>query len=224
MTEPSRRDRKRAAVQDALHATALRLFAERGYAQTTIADITDAVDVSERTFFRYFPTKEDVLLHDLRQVRPRLLAALAARPAAEPPLRAILAAILTLRRDGGGRLYRSTTLLPRGTDLTAQVPSARLLQIFAEWEAGLIATLLARAGVDEPGERDLLRAEVTARAALAALRTALTRYRAMTARGVPPIGTFIRLVTEAFEVLEQGFGPAPGRGRAAGRGTADCAR
>src|SRR5690242_5924684 len=85
VAEPSRRDRKRAATQEALHAAALRLFAERGYAATTVTDITDAVDVSERTFFRYFPTKEDVLLHDLREMRTRLAEALVGRPADEPP-------------------------------------------------------------------------------------------------------------------------------------------
>lgn len=210
MAETSRRDRKRAATQEALHAAALRLFAERGYAQTTVSDITEAVDVSERTFFRYFATKEDVLLHDLRQLRPELLDALAARPAGEPPLRAILSALREVAekqqqgfRDGLTALvYRSAG--GAGGSPTTRPALPRALRVFAEWEPGVVATLLARAGIDQPDEHDLLRAEVTARAAMAGLRTAVQTYRALAARGEAGKGTFMALAEEAFEVLERG--------------------
>ena len=59
-----RRERKKQVTRQALVAAAVRLFTERGYDETSVADITEAADVSKRTFFLHFPTKEDVLLAD----------------------------------------------------------------------------------------------------------------------------------------------------------------
>jgi AcrR family transcriptional regulator len=56
-----RRERHRAEIRERLFRAALRLFAERGYLQTTVEDITEAADVGKGTFFNYFPTKEHVL-------------------------------------------------------------------------------------------------------------------------------------------------------------------
>ncbi|RVX38348.1 TetR family transcriptional regulator [Nonomuraea polychroma] len=60
--ELGRRERKKQATRQALIAAAVRLFEERGYEQTTVAEIAEAADVSTRTFFLHFPAKEDVLL------------------------------------------------------------------------------------------------------------------------------------------------------------------
>src|SRR5579871_6632777 len=57
----SRRERHRTATRERLFRAALRLFAERGYLETTVEDITNAADVGKGTFFNYFPTKEHVL-------------------------------------------------------------------------------------------------------------------------------------------------------------------
>ena len=56
-----RRERRRAEIRERLFRSALRLFAERGYLETTVEDITEAADVGKGTFFNYFPTKEHVL-------------------------------------------------------------------------------------------------------------------------------------------------------------------
>jgi len=78
----SLRDRKRARIKRMLQTEALRLFAEKGYAGTTVEDIADAAAISPRTFFRYFPSKEDVVVWDEQDVvTPQFWDA---RPADEP--------------------------------------------------------------------------------------------------------------------------------------------
>ncbi|MET9231872.1 helix-turn-helix domain-containing protein [Lentzea sp. NPDC003310] len=62
--DPGRRERKKQATRQALVAAAVRLFADRDYDEVSVADIAEAADVSKRTFFLHFPTKEDVLLAD----------------------------------------------------------------------------------------------------------------------------------------------------------------
>ena len=63
--ETSWRQRKKLKTRRALADAATRLFAERGYEETTIADLAAAAEISPRTFFSYFPAKEDVLFADL---------------------------------------------------------------------------------------------------------------------------------------------------------------
>jgi len=85
----SRRDRKKKKTQEALEATAWRLFQRKGYDQTTIEDITEAVDVSTRTFFRYFDSKEAVLFGDWRSNLPIVYEIIMSRPPEEPPFEAL---------------------------------------------------------------------------------------------------------------------------------------
>jgi len=58
------RERKKAKTRSAIQTLALRLFREQGYDATTVQQIIEEADVSESTFFRYFPTKADVVLFD----------------------------------------------------------------------------------------------------------------------------------------------------------------
>lgn len=66
VTRESLRERKKRKTQQALQAAAIRLMTENGFDNTTIEQIADAAEVSPRTFFRYFATKEAVLLTDLQ--------------------------------------------------------------------------------------------------------------------------------------------------------------
>ncbi|MFC9297706.1 TetR/AcrR family transcriptional regulator [Streptomyces sp. NPDC057011] len=88
------RERKKRRTRDALLRAALLLFISQGYERTTVDEITDAVDVSQRTFFRYFANKEEVAFAVQELVESHFFAELEARPAAEGPLAAIRGAVL----------------------------------------------------------------------------------------------------------------------------------
>jgi AcrR family transcriptional regulator len=85
------RERKKARTRAEIQRQALRLFRERGYEATTVARIAEAAEVSESTFFRYFPTKEDVVLWD--EFDPLIFEAFKAQPAEFDPIRALRDAI-----------------------------------------------------------------------------------------------------------------------------------
>ena len=84
---PGLRERKKARTQAAIQREALRLFRERGYDATTVDDIAAAAEVSPSTFFRYFPSKEDVVIEDLND--PLVIEAFKAQPAELSPGRAL---------------------------------------------------------------------------------------------------------------------------------------
>jgi AcrR family transcriptional regulator len=81
------RERKKIKTRQAIRREAFRLIDENGYAATTVEQIADAADVSPSTFFRYFPSKESLLLAD--DLDPLILAALDAQPPDLPPTQAI---------------------------------------------------------------------------------------------------------------------------------------
>ena len=89
--QESLRERKKARTRASLREHALRLFREQGYQGTTVEQIAAAAEVSPSTFFRYFPTKEDVVIQD--DMDARLFAAFSRQPAGLAPVAAIRAAL-----------------------------------------------------------------------------------------------------------------------------------
>jgi AcrR family transcriptional regulator len=81
------RERKKARTRAAIQAAALELFERDGYTATTVDQIAERAEVSPATFFRYFPTKEDVVLHD--RYDPLLIADFRAQPPELSPLAAL---------------------------------------------------------------------------------------------------------------------------------------
>src|SRR3954470_9308752 len=92
------RARARLAMRTEIAETAFALFLARGFERTTVDEIAEAAGLSRRSFFRYFPSKEDAVFGLLYDLGEELAAAVAARPATEPPwtaLRAACAVMLT---------------------------------------------------------------------------------------------------------------------------------
>jgi AcrR family transcriptional regulator len=85
------RERKKARTRAAIREHALRLFRAQGYAATTVEQIAAAAEVSPSTFFRYFPTKEDVVLRD--DFDDRMFEAMQRQPPSVSPVAALRAGI-----------------------------------------------------------------------------------------------------------------------------------
>ncbi|KUN05127.1 TetR family transcriptional regulator [Streptomyces yokosukanensis] len=88
------RERKKQRTREALLRAALELFTTQGYEHTTVDEIAEAVDVSQRTFFRYFAGKEDAAFAVQAMTEEHFVAAVRARPAHEAPMEALRQAIL----------------------------------------------------------------------------------------------------------------------------------
>jgi AcrR family transcriptional regulator len=82
------RERKREKLREQIVRAAIELFARQGFERTTIDEIVAEVDVSRRSFFRYFASKEELLTEWLEADRFRIREAVASRPAAEGPIEA----------------------------------------------------------------------------------------------------------------------------------------
>lgn len=92
--KPGLRERKKRATREALQRATLTLVAERGPEKVTVEDIAAAADVSPRTFFNYYASKEEAIAGFDPDVVDEIGAALAARPLEEPPLVALRAVLL----------------------------------------------------------------------------------------------------------------------------------
>ena len=156
------RERKKRAARAAIHDAGMRLFAEQGFARTTIDQIAEAADVSRATVFSYYATKEDIVFGDAPAAIDALAAALAERDEG-------VGAIATVRawlRQLTGWIEPELVLQLR---LAREVPSvgARRLRSYGEAQRVIAGALGAELG---PGRE--LPAQLAAAALVAALRLA----------------------------------------------------
>jgi AcrR family transcriptional regulator len=142
------RERKKARTRAAIREHALQLFREQGYAETTVEQIAEAAEVSPSTFFRYFPTKEDVVLQD--DFDPIAIAKFEALPADMHPVAALRAAMReTFAETPAWQLDQFREL----NRLTMSVPElrARALDEYLR-SVRLAAELLAKRLGRDPGD------------------------------------------------------------------------
>ncbi len=175
-TPASLRDRKKLRTREQLIESASELFAERGFDAVTVSEIAERAWVSERTFFRYFASKEDVLWPDSEEQLARFAAVIEARPADEHPLAAVQGAMTMLAQaigmDAGPALARA--------ELVAETPSlvARDMVEHSKWEAAVAAAIRSRTGAEESS----VAPEMVAVVAGGALKVSFERWVADGAR------------------------------------------
>ncbi|MFI9407883.1 TetR/AcrR family transcriptional regulator [Nocardia sp. NPDC052316] len=148
MTEPGRRERKKAANRQALADAALRLFLERGYDAVGVREIADAADVSVATLFKHFPDGKEALVFDQDADREEaLVAAVRERPTGQ----SIPQALRTLLHDERSRQVRTDPRFPEFLHLIEATPvlRERARRIWLRHENALAAAIVADTGLPE---------------------------------------------------------------------------
>lgn len=194
---PTLRESKRLTTRLALQHAALRLAAAHGVERLTVQAISEAAQVSPRTFFNYFSSKEDALVGDSPQLDERLRARLAA--ASDGSIVAALRVVVReVAVEAAGR--RDEVLLRRRLLRDDPALLAPHLAIFAARERALAGTIAAHLALDP--EHDL-RPALIAAFATTALRVA---FQSWDGQSETRLG---ELVDEAFDMLEWGYASLP---------------
>jgi AcrR family transcriptional regulator len=191
------RERKKLATRLALHQAALELVAERGLDGVSVDDIAARADVSPRTFFNYFPSKDDAVIGVDPDTPRRLAEAFAARPVNESPVQALHGVLLARAAD----MAEEPQLWPLRIRVIESHPVllARLMAGFAESERALSAAIAERIGMPTGALYPNLLAAVQS----AVMRASLSRWRAGDFLVSLPV-----VVDEAWGLLSAGL-PAP---------------
>ena len=142
----SLQERKQELVRTEIFNAAWKLFGARGYEDTTVADIAAAAGVSRRTFFRYFSSKEDVLVETSDDLAEAMLAAMAERPRDEPPLVSIERALVPVLESRLAQTERTHTIIRLLRE--SRTLRRALLERHALMEERLAVQLADRLGTD----------------------------------------------------------------------------
>ncbi|MHC1560221.1 acyl-CoA-like ligand-binding transcription factor [Actinomycetospora sp. C-140] len=200
------RERKKLRTRHALGAAALELAVGHGLAEVTVEQIAEAADVSPRTFFNYFSSKEEAIVAaDVE--RARLMGErLAARPADEPVLSSVRAVVREMVAGAGDRQREWIGQVRLVRANPTLVPHQ--LAAYATIESHLAEVIAERTGLDA---HDLYPA-VTAAAVMSATRAATTRWLAADGRA-----DLTACLDEALDLLAHGLENPPVPGHASSR-------
>ena len=186
-------ERRRRLLRDEIGMIAVDLFASRGFDAVTVDDIAEAAGISGRTFFRYFRSKDLVLLRDQERRIGQLREALASRPDDEPVLDAVRHALLAMAADYEADRDHAV----RWAQVIARTPSIlpRFAGYAAEFMGAVTGTVAERMGLDP--SRDL-RPGVVAVAMTGATHVAYEQWLLDGSRPLP------ERAEEALRLVEQG--------------------
>jgi AcrR family transcriptional regulator len=190
--EPGLRERKKQQTRETIARAAHELFAERGYHATTLPDIARAADVSTRTIFAYFPSKEDILFSDFPVMKEALAQALAERPEGEEALETVREFILSSHQMEKSELDEQLSRCIENDEMLRSHLRARLAQL-----EELIAAAIAKdigAPEDDPRPH-LVAASLTAAFIVLAERGGSEekpKSREAVAAAIDPVMAFLR--------------------------------
>jgi AcrR family transcriptional regulator len=198
MTHPGLRERKKQRTREAIVDAALRLFEERGFDQTTIADIAEAADIAPRTFFGYFPSKEDVVFADFPETLETLGERLRGRPDEETAIEAIRAWI-------GGLLEERGVIEERERCRKRVIAESQALAAHNRALMGQVEELLAEQIARDLGDRpDDVRPRMIASSVIGAL-TALDVKGTDEGESPPTKEEALAIVDQALTFLQGGL-------------------
>lgn len=149
--QPGLRERKKQRTRETISSAAISLFLETGFDQVSVAEVAEAAEVSKRTLFVYFPTKEDLVMHRLADHETESARVVLERPARQAPLTALrnhFAAGLGDRDPITGLNDRPEIVALARMVLSTPALSVRMLRFNVRAEASLADALRATAGVD----------------------------------------------------------------------------
>ncbi len=189
------RERKKQQTRETIAKAALRLFAERGYDETTLSDIAEAADIAPRTIFAYFTSKEDIILCEESSIVSRLQAALDERPAGTTTVDALRGFLSSLQpQDEEGRLRKQILLASPALQM-------KMRGHHAEIEPLLAASIAKDLGA-EPGD---IRAILAAASVTAAFTSVRDRFLAADAATPMPHEQGMAILDEVLEFLRGGL-------------------
>jgi AcrR family transcriptional regulator len=197
--QPGLRERKKQRTRETIAHAARELFAQRGYHATTLPDIAQAADVSTRTIFAYFPSKEDILFSDFAVMKQALAQALAERPDGQDTLETVRRFILSSHEMKKSELDEQVGRCVENDETLRSHLRARIAQL-----EELIAAEIAK---DIGAPKDDLRPHVVAASLTAAFivlnerddSRAKPKSAADIAAQIDPIITFLRGGLEALK-------------------------
>ena len=169
MIETGLRERKKERTRQDLVRSALRLFADRGFDQVTVEELAAECEVSPRTFFRYFASKEDVLFSQGDRSLVQLLETLSGEPADVSPLEALRQAVRTLAENY--EEDREAVILRHRIMSATPALRTRAAERQQGWEAAVIDQLRLSGQTNGMDELDI---RLVVAAATTALRVAVT--------------------------------------------------
>lgn len=172
------REKKKREVEAELSRVAMELFARHGFDAVTVEAIAEAAGVSRRTFFRYFPTKEDVFFARRRSQTERLAALVGSPRGAEPPFPAVRRALLDLAAEHVEN--KSRILVEQRILESAPTLVAKDLEWDRRVERAFADALAAGSARDAATQR---RARVCAGALVGALRVVIEDWVSRGCRG-----------------------------------------
>jgi AcrR family transcriptional regulator len=203
--ESGQRERKARRTREAIVAAAIGLFDRRGFDATTVDEIAEAAEVSRRTVFRYFPTKEDILFFDWSDNLALLRRHLTWAAEDESAVAVVRRAVLVLTEALARSVERDPDIYRVRLGLMMKTPAlmAYFFRLGLEWEAAVAEVVATHLETDPT---PALHAHLLASAVFGVLRAVSLVWTSTDYRS-----DLTALTNEAFDLLEDGIASIPRR-------------